>query len=250
MPPIDYANQDPIFKSEPSPAPEYDIKPMPYPEPVPYPIEEPVPYPIEEPVEESTTVTYSEDVVMSETVSIDVSVSYEQPSEGSSESYEGNTSSNSAGEAGASTPGSEPEEVSERSLWGEQENRGHERKGHERKGHEKKGHERGGYEKKVHEKESRHPRHDSSRKRHVRGHKSYQSQPDFSQPIYYCEAENSLVVQVDMARGHIKEMLVGIYITTVIFNVIAAILVCGFIMCCNKKYKDACDSMKKTFLFF
>ncbi len=96
--------------------------------------------------------------------------------------------------------------------------------------------------------------HDGKRKnkRHRKHHKKLSKkhrgwgQLDFDQPIYVCPQENTVVVQVDMVRGHVKEMLLSMYVIATVFNLIALSLLCGCIMCCNRKYKEACEAVQQV----
>ena len=65
---------------------------------------------------------------------------------------------------------------------------------------------------------------------------------DFDQPIYYCESEDTVVLQIDMIRGHVSDMMVGMYVMSAVFNVVVMLCLCACIMCCNKRYHEACVS--------
>ncbi len=77
-----------------------------------------------------------------------------------------------------------------------------------------------------------------------------QSELRYNDPVYYCEAEETVVVQIDKVRGHVNKILIGIYIAATVFNVVLLLVVCGCIMCCNRKYKIACERTICLSMFF
>lgn len=62
------------------------------------------------------------------------------------------------------------------------------------------------------------------------------------EPIYYCEKENMLIVKVEMIKAHIKTVTVSLFVGLSILNLIVIACSCCCIMCCNSKYKQACES--------
>lgn len=96
-----------------------------------------------------------------------------------------------------------------------------------------------------HERKKREKRERKERKRRDKMRHDYDT-PDFDMPIYFCPQENTLVLQIDMIRGHISEMMIGVYAIATIINLIGLLVICGCIMCCNRRYKEACDQMQNV----
>jgi hypothetical protein len=67
-------------------------------------------------------------------------------------------------------------------------------------------------------------------------------------PFEYCEEGEILLVRVDLLRGHVEDMVVGVYVVAAIFNLIVSLCFCCCLNCCNRKYQEACES-KRSILF-
>ncbi len=77
--------------------------------------------------------------------------------------------------------------------------------------------------------------------------KRHQPKLSFGDSIYFCMEEQTLVVQIDKIRGHVRSMLLAVLAVAAIINIVFLLSVCACIMCCNRRYKEACQSTSRAY---
>jgi hypothetical protein len=66
---------------------------------------------------------------------------------------------------------------------------------------------------------------------------------EIGEVVYFDSRTNTLTILIDKIQGHVKEIIIGIYLAVTVLNVLVFVAICGCIMCCNVKYKRYSDEV-------
>jgi len=76
-----------------------------------------------------------------------------------------------------------------------------------------------------------------------KSHKESYYKYEIGEVIHFDSRTNTLTILIDRIQGHIKEIIITIYMVATVLNVLVFMGICGCIMCCNTRYRMYCDEV-------